>query len=325
VRRFLVLLVFVSQVFVLSCTEKGEDKTKSSVTSEIPSVKVIAKTDRTKATVSQSIMYTIGVQYGSEIKVNMPEAGAKIAGLRITDFGENGPLERDGQLLHEKWFKLQPDIVGTYIIPSMTVSYIEETGDKKELKTPQIFLEVVSSLTNEEGEKSVDIIDIKPLQKMERDLKLFVFAGCAAAVLLVVAVCVFLYLRKRKKNSFEKRRPAHLIALEDMEKLEKDGLIERGIVKEYYFRLSDIFRTYIENRFDIPAVEQTTPELVPEINRLEKTDSEVKLKAEEFLKYSDLVKFAKYSPQQEEIEANRQKIVSVIAETKEEEKKEETK
>ena len=146
--------------------------------------------------------------------------------------------------------------------------------------------------------------------------------------MLVVAVCVFLYLRKRKKNSFEKRRPAHLIALEDMEKLEKDGLIERGIVKEYYFRLSDIFRTYIENRFDIPAVEQTTPELVPEINRLEKTDSEVKLKAEEFLKYSDLVKFAKYSPQQEEIEANRQKIVSVIAETKEEEekeKKEETK
>jgi hypothetical protein len=129
-------------------------------------------------------------------------------------------------------------------------------------------------------------------------------------------------LQKRKKNSFEKRRPAHLIALEDMEKLEKDGLIERGIVKEYYFRLSDIFRTYIENRFDIPAVEQTTPELVPEINRLEKTDSEVKLKAEEFLKYSDLVKFAKYSPQQEEIEANKQKIVSVIAETKEEEKEE---
>jgi hypothetical protein len=325
VKRFLVLLVFVCQVFVLSCAEKGEDKIKNAVMSEIPSVKVIAKTDRTKATVSQSIMYTIGVQYGPEIKVNMPEAGAKIAGLRITDFGENGPLERDGQLLHEKWFKLQPDIVGTYIIPSMTVSYIEETGGKKELKTPQIFLEVVSSLTNEEGEKSVDIIDIKPLQKMERDLKPFILVGCAAAVLLVVAGCVFLYLRKRKKNFFEKRRPAHLIALEDMEKLEKDGLIERGIVKEYYFRLSDIFRTYIENRFDIPAVEQTTPELVPEINRLGKTGSEVKLKAEEFLKYSDLVKFAKYSPQQEEIEANRQKIVSVIAETKEEEKKEETK
>ena len=98
----LFLLVFVSQVFVLSCTEKGEDKTKSSVTSEIPSVKVIAKTDRTNATVSQSIVYTISVQYLSEIKVTLPEAGAKIAGLRITDFGENGPLERDGQLLHEK-------------------------------------------------------------------------------------------------------------------------------------------------------------------------------------------------------------------------------
>ena len=321
-KMFFVLLVLVSQSFVLSCAEKDEDKTKSAAVSETPPVKVIAKTDRTKATVAQSIMYTISVQYVPETKVDMPEPGSKIAGLRITDFGENGPLERDGQLLHEKWFKLQPDIVGTYIIPSMAVLYIEETGDKKELKTPQIFLEVISSLTNEEGEKSVDIIDIKPLQKMERDLKPFILAGCAAAVLLVVAVCILLYLRKRKKNSFEKRRPAHLIALEDIEKLEKDGLVERGIIKEYYFRLSDIFRTYIENRFDIPAVEQTTPELVPEIDKLEKIDSAVKLKAEEFLKYSDLVKFAKYSPQQEEIEGNKQKIVSVIAETKEEEKEE---
>ena len=90
-RRFLVLLVFVSQIIVLSCTQKGEDKTKSAAMSEIPQVKVIAKTDRTKATVSQSILYTISVQYLPEIKVTLPEAGAKIAGLRITDFGENGP------------------------------------------------------------------------------------------------------------------------------------------------------------------------------------------------------------------------------------------
>jgi len=322
VRRLFVLLVLVSQIFVLSCTGKSEDKTKNAVISDFPPVKVIAKTDRTKATVTQSIMYTVSVQYAPEIKVSMPEPGSKIAGLRITDFGEKGPLERDGQLMHEKWFKLQPDIVGTYIIPSMTVSYTEGTGDKKELKTPQVFLEVISALTNEEGEKSVDIIDIKPLQKMERDLKPFILVGCAAAGLLAALACIFLYLKKRKKNLIKKRRPAHLIALEDIEKLEKDGLVERGIVKEYYFRLSDIFRTYIENRFDIPAVEQTTPELVPEINKLGKIDSVIKLKTEEFLKYSDLVKFAKYSPEQEEIEVNRQKIVSVIAETKEEEKDE---
>ena len=123
-RRFLVLLVFVTLFFVLSCAEKEEFKTKNAFTSEIPPVKVIAKTDRTKATVSQFIIFTISVEYASEIKVNIPEAGAKVAGLRITDFGEKGPLKRDGRLLHEKWFKLQPDIVGTYIIPSMIVSYI---------------------------------------------------------------------------------------------------------------------------------------------------------------------------------------------------------
>ncbi len=312
------VLIFFSFFFVFSCSKK-EGETKSDLSVLSPSVKVVAKTDRTKATVSQTMLYTISVQYDPEVTVKLPEAGAKIAGLRITDFGENGPAEIDDLLLYEKWFRLQADIVGTYIIPSMTVSYAEKNGDKKELKTPQIFLEVTSSLTNQEGEESTDIIDIKPLRKIKRDLKLFIIAGCAAAGILLVAAGLFFYFKNRKKSKLEKRRAAHVIAFEELEKLEKDGLIERGIIKDHYFRLSDIFRTYIENRFDISAVEQTTPELVPEIRKLADVDASVKSKAEEFLEYSDLVKFAKYSPQQDEIELNNQKIVKVISETKKEE------
>ncbi len=320
-RRFLLLIFCSSLFFVFACSKKG-DEAKSDVSAVIPSVEVVAKTDRTKAAVSQTILYTISVNYDPEIKVNLPEAGAKIAGLRITDFGEKGPAEIDDRLLHEQWFRLQADIVGTYIIPSMTISYIEKNGDKKELKTPQIFLEVTSALTNEEGEQSTDIVDIKPLQKMERDLTPFIIAGCAAAGILLAAMGLFFYLKNRKKRKLKKRRPAHIIAFEELEKLEKDGLIERGIIKDHYFRLSDIFRTYLENRFNIPAVEQTTPELVPEIKKLEEVDDAVRSKAEKFLEYSDLVKFAKYSPQQEEIEINKQNIVKVISETKKEEETE---
>lgn len=316
-RRVFACIFFFSLFAVFSCSEKERDQEKIAAAEAPPSVKVIAKTDRARASVSESILYTISVSYDPEIKVDLPEPGAKIAGLRITDFGEKGPEETDGKQLYEKWFKLQPDIVGTYIIPSMTVSYTEKNGDLKKLKTPQIFLEVTSALVDEKGEKSTDIIDIKPLQKIKRDLKPFILAACAAIAAGFALAGFFFYLKKRKKSRLEKKRPAHVIAFEEIKKLEKDNLIERGIIKEHYFRLSDIFRTYIENRFKIPAVEQTTPELVPEIKKLEKIDSQIKSTTEEFLKYSDLVKFAKYSPRQEEIETNKQKVLTVIAETKE--------
>ena len=89
-RRFLFLICCSSLFFVFACSKKG-DEVKSDVSAVIPSVEVVAKTDRTKATVSQTILYTLSVKYDPEIKVNLPEAGAKIAGLRITDFGEKGP------------------------------------------------------------------------------------------------------------------------------------------------------------------------------------------------------------------------------------------
>lgn len=317
------LVFFVGWFFVLgSCSQKESGPSMSGTGADLPPVQVIARTDKTRATVSQSIRYTLRVTYVPDITVTLPEPGAKIANLRITDFGENGPTETEDRLYYEKWFKLQPDIAGTYIIPSMTVAYAEKNGTKKTLKTPQIFLEVTSALTHADGEKSTDIIDIKPLEKMERDLTPFILAGCAAAALVALVAGIFLYVRRRQKKRAKNRRPAHEIALEEIEKLDRDGLIEQGTFREHYFRLSDIFRTYIENRFNIPAVELTTPELIPEIRKLEKMDASAQSRAEDFLAYSDLVKFAKYTPGPEEISANRDKVVSIISETREAPKEE---
>lgn len=321
-RKAVIFFLLLGLLPLFSCSRTESSTTVSEKGSGLPPVQVIARTDKTRATVSESILYTLRVTYDPDLSVTLPEPGAKIAGLRITDFGEEGPAETEDRLFCEKWFRLQPDIVGTYIIPAMTVSYTDKNKEKKELKTPQIFLEVTSALTSASGEKSTDIIDIKPLEKMERDLKPFILAGGAAALAMAAATALFLYVRKRKKQQAEKQRPAHEIALEEIEKLERDGLIERGIVREHYFRLSDIFRTYIENRFHIPAVEQTTPELIPEIRKLDTIDVSVMSKAEAFLNYSDLVKFAKYTPGPEEISANRDKVVDIISETREAPKEE---
>jgi len=67
VRRFLLLIFCSSLFFVFACSKKG-DEAKSDVSAVIPSVEVVAKTDRTKAAVSQTILYTISVNYDPEIR-----------------------------------------------------------------------------------------------------------------------------------------------------------------------------------------------------------------------------------------------------------------
>ncbi|MEI6127958.1 MAG: hypothetical protein WCQ99_15535 [Pseudomonadota bacterium] len=284
-----------------------------------PAVVIKAQTDRTAATIAEPVTFTLSARYARQAKVRMPEVGSQIAGLRIVDFGEDGPREIDTSLEYKKWYRLQADIAGSYIIPSLTVSYTEGDGAAKELKTPQIFIEVKTALKDEKGEALKDILDIKPLQEVKRDLRPFIIAGAAGLVLIASIAGALLYMKRRKKKARESIRPAHVIALEELEKLNNEHLIEKGIVRDHYFRLSDIFRHYIENRFSVPAVEQTTQELLPVIGKLEGLSSSVKSSVREALFHADMVKFAKYAPPREEIDVNHQRVVSIINETKREE------
>jgi len=222
---------------------------------DFPPVEITAQTDRTTATIAETITFTLSALYGRGSSVQLPEVGTQIAGLRIVDFGEDGPREIDNRLEYKKWYKLQADIVGSYIIPSMTASYtVPDNSTRRELKTPQIFIQVKSTLTNEKGETATDILDIKPQQEVARDLRPWIIGGSAAAVLAAALAGLLWYLRRRKKQQLEVRKAAHEIAFEELAKLKQQQLVERGIVREHYFRLSDIFRRYIENRFSIPAV-----------------------------------------------------------------------
>ena len=297
-----------------ACSFKEQNADKKSA---LPPVEVSAQTDRTTATLSESVTFTLIAQYDKNLTVKLPEVGTQLAGLRIIDFGEDGPREIDSRLVHKKWYKLQADIAGSYIIPSQTLSYEADNGTK-ELKTPQIFIEVKSTL--KQGPDALkDIIEIKPLEEVPFNWRPYIWTGCAALVLICLGIGAFIYYQKRKKKAEELKKPAHIIALEEIEKLKNEHLIEKGIVREYYFRLSDIFRRYIENRFSIPAVEQTTQELLPEIMRLDAMNAPSKSGVRDFLNHSDMVKFAKYVPAEDEVTLNEQNVVRIIDETKIEE------
>ena len=85
--------------------------------------------------------------------------------------------------------------------------------------------------------------------------------------------------------------------------LDAEQLWQKGNAKEYYVRLTDIVRGYIEARFNTPALELTTDELIDKA-RQTKDLIPVAQPLETILQTADLAKFAKAQPTpQEHIDA----------------------
>ena len=119
-------------------------------------------------------------------------------------------------------------------------------------------------------------------------------------VALLIALIVIYYLRKRKVKPvvvIEKKPtiPPHIIALQQLQVLQEDKMWQQGKVKEYQSAISDIIRNYIEARFGIAAMEQTTDETMRSVRGINLSD-ELKFKLRQLLMLSDMVKFAKEQP-----------------------------
>jgi hypothetical protein len=95
------------------------------------------------------------------------------------------------------------------------------------------------------------------------------------------------------------RELPEVIALRELEKLKEEKPWLHQKVKLYFISLSEILRSYIENRFQIMALEQTTDEILRE---LKATDCEASdhSRLAGILRLADLVKFAKVIPAEEE-------------------------
>lgn len=137
-------------------------------------------------------------------------------------------------------------------------------------------------------------------------------------VLLLVIILVY-FLKKRKKVVVEEvitelLRPAHEIAIEALNELRSQKLWQQGQVKEYHIAVSDIVRTYIENRYEVNAMEMTSDEIIKSL-RLIIADVSLKTKLSSLLILSDMVKFAKELPLPNENELSWEHAMDFVKQT----------
>jgi hypothetical protein len=108
-----------------------------------------------------------------------------------------------------------------------------------------------------------------------------------------------LLFRRLRNRLFPVLTP-HEKARRNLKLLTQEELPNKGLFEEYYVKLTNIVRVYIEEQFHLHATEQTTEEFLHEASSHHSFDEEMRQQLSEFLGYADLVKFARYSASKED-------------------------
>ncbi|MFY9150650.1 MAG: hypothetical protein WAO52_01455 [Prolixibacteraceae bacterium] len=149
-------------------------------------------------------------------------------------------------------------------------------------------------------------------------------------IILIAAIIffIFYYIKWKKKNVplFSKpekpAEPAHIVALRELDRIKNQKLWQQEKLKQYYSEVSNTIRTYIENRFDVPAMEQTSAETIGLFKQRKDLINGTTLdQLQHILSLADLVKFAKYTPLADDNNLTLMNAYFFVNQTKQEEVK----
>lgn len=283
-----------------------------------PPLRLHVTVDHPVITIGDLIKYTISVDAATNVVFAMPQFAENLGGFAISDWDKGSPSAgRDGRVHHTQTYTLETYLTGLYEIPPAAVTYLDG-GATNIIRSAPVCVEVKTVVSSEDDLAAIR--DIKPpvelAEKRPMDWRLWLIGLCGALVLLYSLARLVRYLRARAAAP-KPPVPAHELAYAALRALHDAQLVEKGMIKEYYYRLSDILRHYIERRFGLRAPERTTEEFLSELRGNALLSSRYQELLEQFLTECDMVKFANFSAQAGDARRAHDVAVQFIEETRE--------
>lgn len=285
------------------------------------------RTSKKEISVAGQLELVLEAAVPENIEVEFPSYAASLGDFTLRDAIYAPPrMAGSGekvQVIYHVTYLLEPYLSGTYTIPAMNVVLRDKlnTNNTTRVETEPVDVAVRSLLPH--GADAAEIKDIKPPLSLPPDrLRQALYAGLGL-FLAAMAIVIFFYLKKRSTTLKPEEvllRPEE-IALQELDKLLAEKLLEMGRIKLFHFRISNILRHYIENRFGVKAPERTTEEFLLELSLARSSEdtllSSHKTLLADFLTQCDLVKFAKHKPTVSESEKTVEICREFIEKTKE--------
>lgn len=202
---------------------------------------------------------------------------------------------------------------GRYVIPQLKVLI-----NNKPFLTDSLFIEVTNVQVDTLKQPLYDIKDVI-VDNQSSSMKWWMWLLISLAL---IGGGVWAFIQWKKKQTKTSKEPEVVYTPIEkvtigLKKLEEKQLIEKGAIKDYYSELTDIARTYLEEAVKIPAMENTTAELIENlkltaIKRNLAFSDEMISSLEKVLKQADLVKFAKSKPLDFEIVEDRNSVEKTL-------------
>jgi len=264
-------------------------------------IRITSAPDTSAILIGDRTGFTVTAEIPAGLSAEMNSAGDTIAGKILVLHRDPRDTTRltDGAMVITDRYLITSFDSGTYEIPPFFAerisgdSLIRYFSDYSSLRVlrPDIVLQDTTDV----------IFDIVPPRTapvtFSEVLPWIIIALIASALVYLLARFLPRNPLKRFVKPVPPPEPAHIIALRELKALRDGELWQKGEVKEYYSRLSDILRRYIDNRYGISSPELTTDETVRMLQRAAVTTPGQMILVKEILSLSDMVKFAKYLPE----------------------------
>lgn len=206
---------------------------------------------------------------------------------------------------------------GVYFIPPLNVKV-----DNQEYESNYLTLKVN---TYEVDTASMQMFDIKPVEKAPFVLSDYtqtpsmIFGAIGLITLIIALIVTFSKPKEAVVMAVpEIVLPPHVVALSALDDIKAQKLWQQGRYKEFYTQLTDVLRAYMSRRFDFPAMEMTTWEILTLLKQAPEA-AELYLSIKQLLELSDFVKFAKMNPLPEENDRSLRVAYEFVESTREQE------
>ena len=274
---------------------------------------IILEVDTTTIKVGEQINYKIEINTDTIVDIQWGEKKFLLPFEIIEEFETDTIKEETVKFV--KNFSITSFEPGSFILKSPKISI-----DNRLHYSDSILIEVLNVKVDTVSKKFFDIKNIIEVKKNND--------GWWKIFLALIGIFILLYLVYKiykkilNSNKEEEKLPIPIEkAIIALKLLESKDLKEQLDYKEYYSKLTEIVKNYLEEDVSLDALESTTDEL---INKLELLKDSGKLsinqetieKFKSVLKTADLVKFAKSNPGVEMASLDKKILEKVLLDTK---------
>ena len=264
-------------------------------------VRLTVSVDKVEISAADVVGLTLAAEYPEDAQVALPAPGAMLGEFLVESQRASPPrLVTGDRLAVEQHITLAPASAGDFTLPVLQANATLADGQLLTLQSTAIPVKVTSLLAEDAG-TTPELRDIE--EPLEAPIPLeWKLGGLLAVVLMAGAFVWWKWFREAKvaDKPAAPPIPPGQAALARLDALYASELLEAGDYRAFHFALSDILREYIERRFSLRAQEQTTDEFLAALPDQRVFNAEQQLLLQDFLRRSDLVKFAKYAPRAEQ-------------------------